>query len=38
MQKLINKDIEKNREIKRSLARACSREARLQLSSLIIDK
>ena len=34
MQKLLNKDIEKNREIKKSIDRACSREARLQLSSL----
>ena len=32
MQKLLNEDIEKNRKIKRSINRACSREERLQSS------
>ena len=34
MQRLLNKDIEENRKIKRSIDSACSREGRLQFSSL----
>ena len=32
MQKLLNKDVEENRKIKRNIDRACSREERLQSS------
>ena len=32
MQKLLNKDVEENRKLKRSIDRVCSREERLQSS------